>query len=377
MWPEPRRWIASAIVLTSLACGKGGPPPKSGPPAVPVSVETARTEDMPQLARSMGTVQSLNQVTVRTQVAGVLTEVLFREGQVVKRGELLARIDDRVIAAELAAAKAEKRKSEAQLASARIDLVRYQNLLQQEAIARQVIDQQTALVEQLEATVAANDAAVAVAAARLSYTRILSPVDGRVGLRRIDPGNVVQPSDAEGLVMVTQLEPIAVVFALSQDFLPVLQPVLHTESAPPVVARDRPSGGELAQGKLSVVDNQVDRATGTVQLKAEFANADRSLWPGQSVSVELQTGFSPGAVVVSSKSVQRGLKGSFVYRVRDDKAELVHVRTGHVNDDLVVILEGLSSGDLIVSDGHSRLTPGAKVKVVNSAAGSPSVAKEM
>jgi membrane fusion protein, multidrug efflux system len=357
--------IAAVVAFAAwrLFAGKEEAPARSGPPAVPVAVERARSEDMPQIARSMGTVQSLHEVVVRTQVAGVLVEVLFKEGQLVKRGELLARIDDRVIAAELAAARAEKRKSEAQLASARIDLARYSNLWKQEAIARQVIDQQTALVEQLEATVAANDAAIAVAGARLSYTRILSPVDGRVGLRRIDPGNVVQPSDPDGLVSVAQLDPIAVVFALSQDLLPVLQPILQKESEAPVVALDRPSGEELARGRLSVIDNRVDRTTGTVQLKAEFTNADRVLWPGQSVTVQLQTGFSAGATVVPVKCLQRGLKGTFVYRVKEERAEVVQVRVGHERDGLVVILEGLAPGDVVVSDGHSRVRPGARVKI--------------
>lgn len=369
--------IAVSLIVWQLLPSSKPAPQRSGPPPVPVSVERVRAEDVAQISRSMGTVQSLHEVVVRTQVAGVLVEVLFKEGQMVKRDQLLARIDDRMIAADVLSARAEKKKTEAQLASARIDLVRYTNLFKQEAVAKQVVDQQAALVEQLESTVAANDAAIAVAETRLSYTRIVSPVDGRVGLRRIDAGNVVQPSDPQGLTTVAQLDPIAVIFSLSQDLLPLLQPLMQSDSPAPVAALDRPTSAALARGHLLVIDNEVDRATGTVELKAEMANHDQKLWPGQTVTVELQTGFHANATVVSPKAVQRGLKGTFVYVVRDEKAEVVPVRVGYEENDRVLILDGVQPGDVIIVDGQSRVVAGAKVKIVEeSGKASSPVARE-
>lgn len=374
-----RTLIAALGSVALLSCSSDEKPAadgkKPGKPPVPVSVETVRTRDMPQLTASMGTVQSLHDVTVRTQVEGVLTEINFKEGQTVKRGDLLARIDDRVIAADVAEAKAEKRKNEAMLQTARIDLVRYENLLKQEAVSKQAIDQQAASVEQLVATVAANDAAIDAATARLSYTRIVSPVDGRVGLRRVDPGNLVRPSDEQGLVNVTQLHPISVIFNLSQDLLPMLQEVIQKHADAPVIALDRPDGDKLAQGSLQMIDNQIDRTTGTITLKAQFANDDEKLWPGQSVAIQLQTGFIAGATVINAKSVQRGMKGPFVYRVKADKAELVPVKVGFQYEQDVVILEGLAPGDVVVSDGHSRVVPGGPVKAVGAEAAKQNVAQ--
>ncbi len=372
--------IAAAAVVTTLGVlgasrivrRADSAPAKATRPAVPVYVETARTLDVPAVTRGIGTVQSLHDVTIRAQLEGVLVEVLFREGQTVKRGDLLARIDDRAIAAAAAEARAEKRRNEAQLAAAKLDLIRYSNLWKEEAIARQTVDQQAALVAQLEATVGANAAAIAAAEARLSYARIVSPVDGRVGLRRIDAGNVVRPTDPEGLVSVTQLDPIAVVFALPQEVLPTVQALLHGPEPAPVIAYDRPSGAALAQGHLQMMDNQIDRTTGTIRLKAEFPNPEEKLWPGQSVSVELQTGFSAGATVVSLKAVQRGRTGPFVYRVIDGIAKMVPVQLGPEHGEVVVILEGVAPGDVVVRDGQSRVIPGAPVQAVSASEGGES-----
>lgn len=335
---------------------------KTGRPPVPVATETVRAQDMPDITESIGTVESLHDVVLQTQVEGVLTEVRFTEGQNVKKGELLARIDDRILVAELGQAQADKRRNEALLASAQVDLTRYTNLFKEEAISKQAIDQQEAVVKQLEATLAGNDAAIANARARLSFTRIVSPIDGRVGLRRVDPGNVVQPNSAEGLVSVTQLDPIAVVVALPQDSLSVLQTLLHEKTEAPVLALDRPGGQVLAQGKLQMIDNKVDRASGTIQLKTVFPNPAEKLWPGQSVAVALQTGFLPQATVVSAKAVQRGIDGPFVYRVEDGKAAVAKVGVGHEHEGLVVITSGLAVGDVVVSEGQSRVVPGGPVK---------------
>ncbi|WP_235216962.1 efflux RND transporter periplasmic adaptor subunit [Archangium violaceum] len=326
-------------------------------------MEQASRRDIPHLIRGIGTVQSLHSVVVRTQVDGLLTRVNFQEGQHVNEGDLLARIDDRTIAAEIAQARAEKARNEAQLQAARLDLERYGNLVRDEAIARQTVDQQKAQVEQLEATVRANEATIAAAQVRLSYTRITAPVTGRVGLRRVDPGNVVRASDAQGLVTVTQMNPIAVIFSLPQDELPRLQPLLRAPAGTPVTAFNRAGGEALAEGRLLMIDNQINPTTGTISLKAEFPNAEGKLWPGQFVTVELSLGESQGATVVSARAVQRGLQGAFVFRVDEAKATVVPVTVGYADDELAVVTSGVAPGDTVVSDGQSRLKAGSTVKV--------------
>lgn len=338
--------------------------PRSGPPQVPVSVVTVEERDVPQLAAGIGTVQSLHNVVLRPQVSGVVTDVLFEEGQLVKRGQLLARIDDRTIVANLRQAEAEKARNQAQLKAAKLDQSRYDNLLAEEAISRQTVEQQVALVEQLEAAIRANEATIAAHQVQLSHSRITSPVNGRVGLRRVDPGNLVQSGDAEGLVTVTQVDPISVIFTLPQEFLSTLHGLTHGASAARVSAYDRDGGTLLGEGKLTTIDNQVDAATGTIRLRAEFANKEGKLWPGQFVTTRLQTGLNGDALVVPARTVRQGLQGPFVFRVREQRAEVVPVQVGYSNDELAVITSGLRSGDSVVSDGHSRLTPGAMVKVV-------------
>lgn len=335
-------------------------PPK-GPPPVPVSVVAVEERDVPQLAAGIGTVQSLHSVVLRPQVSGIVTEVLFEEGQQVKKGQLLARIDDRTIVANLRQAEADKARNEAQLRAARLDQSRYNNLLAEEAISRQTVEQQAALVEQLEAAIRANEATIAAQQVQLSYTQIASPVTGRVGLRRIDPGNLVQAGDANGLVAVAQVDPISVIFSLPQELLVSLQGLNQAH----VGAYDRDGGVLLGEGKLKTVDNQVDAATGTIRLRAEFGNKDGRLWPGQFVTVRLQTGVSSDALVVPARTVKQGLQGPFVFRVREQRAEVVPVQVGYSNDEIAVIREGLVAGDSVVSDGHSRLTPNATVKLVN------------
>jgi RND family efflux transporter MFP subunit len=369
----PRRVlvIAATIVAVSLLIAwrlmsntvAAGPP--KGPPPVPVSVVTVEQRDVPQLAAGIGTVQSLHSVVLRPQVSGIVTDVLFDEGQQVKKGQLLARIDDRTIIANLRQAEAEKARNEAQLRAAKLDQSRYNNLLAEEAISRQTVEQQGALVEQLEAAIRANEATIAAQQVQLSYTQITSPVTGRVGLRRIDAGNLVQAGDVNGLVAVTQVDPISVIFTLPQELLVTLQGLTHGAPTAHVGAYDRDGGVLLAEGKLKTIDNQVDAATGTIRLRAEFTNKDGKLWPGQFVMVRLQTGMSDGALVVPARTVKQGLQGPFVFRVREQRAEVVPVQVGYSNDEFAVIREGLTEGDSIVSDGHSRLTPNAVVKLAD------------
>ena len=368
-----KRSVLLACVFLALAAaawwffGKGSSAEaKAKPTVIPVGLETVQLRDVPQSTSGIGSVQSLHTVTLRSQVEGVLAEVLFREGQLVKRGDLLARIDDREYAAALMRAEAELASNQAQLKSADLDQVRYGNLLKEEAVSVQIVEQQTATVERLRAAVRSSEAAVATAKVQLSYTRIVSPIDGRVGLRRVDAGNLIRANDAEGLVTVTQITPISVVFSLPQELLPTLRPLLEGIAAP-VKAYTREAGTQLAEGKLTTVDNQVDPTTGMVRLRADFANVDGSLWPGQFVTVQLLTGQFPKALVVPVRSVRHGLNGAYVFRVKDDKAEVVPVKTSFQDDSIVVVTEGLAQGDRIVIDGYSRIKSGSQVREVEAA----------
>jgi RND family efflux transporter MFP subunit len=336
------------------------------PPPVPVSVIKAEQQDVPHMASGIGTVESLHNVTLRPQVEGVLAEVLFQEGQTVHRGDLLARIDDRALAAALAQAQADKARNEAQLRSAEQDLTRYRNLVKEEAISRQTVEQQEAAVGQLKAAVNANDAAIAAAQVQLSYTRITAPVSGRIGLRRVDPGNLVRATDADGLVTVTQIAPISVVFSLPQTLVPSIQPLLKQPGEAVVVAYDRDNGTPLAEGRLSMIDNQIDTTTGTIKLRAEFANTDGSLWPGQFVTVKLRIGETVKATVVPPRAVKQGLEGPFVFRIAEGKAQVVPVTVGYATDQVTVITKGVAPGDTIVSDGQSRLKDGVPVNIVEA-----------
>ncbi len=355
-----------ALAWWLLAGGKKEMPP---PPPVPVSVIRAEQRDVPHMATGIGTVESLHNVTLRPQLEGVLSEVLFQEGQMVRKGDLLARIDDRATAAALAQAQAEKARNEAQLRAAEQDLTRYQNLVKEEAISRQTVEQQQGRVGELRAAVNANDAAIAAAQVQLSYTKIIAPVSGRIGLRRVDPGNLVRASDSEGLVTVTQIAPISVVFSLPQTLVPNIQPLLKQPGGARVTAYDRDNGTELADGQLTMIDNQIDTATGTIRLRAEFVNADGSLWPGQFVTVRLQIGLSGNATVVLPRAVKQGLEGPFVFRVNNGKAEVVPVSVGYSTDKETVITKGVQPGETIVSDGQSRLKDGSPVKIVEGNSG--------
>jgi RND family efflux transporter MFP subunit len=338
-----------------------------------VSVVEAIQRDVPQRISGIGTVQSLHAVVLRPQVTGVITEVLFDEGELVVRGALLARIDDRSIKAALAQAEAEKASGEADLRIAELDLSRYTGLRDRSVIPRQAIEQQAALVEKLKATIQASQARIVAQQVQLSFTQIRSPVRGRVGIRRVDPGNLVQAGDENGLVSVTQIDPISIVFTLPQELLPRLRAATRNKQAVSVVAFDRDAGERLAQGRLTTLDNQIDVATGTLRLRAEFDNAEGDLLPGQFVTLQLETGITTNATVVPAAAVQQGLKGAFVYRVQNDKAEMAQVVTSFLDDEIAVIAEGVAPGDRVVVDGQSRLKAGSRVKV-SAPAGETNVA---
>lgn len=369
--------VGAGLALGDLGSSRGAAPP---PAPAPVPVLTAQVErrDVQHWQDTIGTVTALNRATLRTQVDGVLTDVLFHEGQTVRRGQLLARIDDRAIRAGLDGAQARLARDAAQLSAAQSDLTRFRQLSGGQLIARQMLDQQAASVQQLQATAQDNQATIDAAKVQLSHTRIVSPIDGRVGLRRVDPGNVVRAGDADGLVTVEQVDPISVVFTVAQDQLPRLRQA-QAGGAVTVQALDRDAGRLLAEGELKVIDNRIDEATGTVRLRAVFGNGGDRLWPGQLVSVRVRTGADADALTVASEAVQRGVDGSFVYRVgADGKVAAVSVQAGYQDSQRTVIVAragGLRAGDTVVRDGQSRLKPGAAVAVAAPAAPAATVVR--
>ncbi|WP_207796750.1 efflux RND transporter periplasmic adaptor subunit [Sphingomonas oleivorans] len=335
----------------------------AAPPPVPVSTVHAEQRDVPHLVEAVGTVASLQNVVVRTQVDGILTQLFFREGDSVRKGQLLATIDDRALRAALAAAEAQLARDAAQLRMAELDLSRYRNLSERNAISRQTVDQQTAQVDQLRAAVQLDRANVDTARVNLSYTRIVSPVGGRVGIRRVDAGNLVRMGDADGLVSVAQVNPISVVFPVPQAALAHLQASVRSPGGAAVEAMDRESGASLGNGRIVAFDNAIDTGTGTARVRAQFENGAEQLSPGAFVSVRMRTGLTPNAIVLPAVAVRPGLEGHFVYRVRNGAAERVPVELGYANDELAVVARGIAAGDVIVSDGYSRLTSGSKVAI--------------
>jgi membrane fusion protein, multidrug efflux system len=364
------RWaLGCTVVVCSLAIWlafKSAAAARSNlsPPPVSVSISKVAQRDVFQVLTAVGNVQSLTNVTLRPQIDGVLTHVLVHEGQHVERGELLALIDDRALAAAVEQARAEKSRNDANLKIAQLDLKRDENLLAEEAISRQAVDEQRALVDQLKATVQSNEAASHAAEIQQSYTRIVSPVTGKVGMRRIDQGNLVHANDAAGLFSVVQMDPISVVFSLPQQNLPSLQPLLAQASRAEVTALDRDAGTPLASGYLMTADNQIDVATGTIQLRAIFSNPEGRLWPGEFVTVQLRTGIDRAATVVAVRAVQHGLDGEFVFRVRNGAAEVVPVTVRYELGEVAAIGKGLNPGDVVVTDGQVQLKPGSAVKVI-------------
>jgi RND family efflux transporter MFP subunit len=332
------------------------------PEAVPVVVATVERRDVTHRIASIGTVQSLQTVVLRPQITGVVTEVLFAEGQRVEKGALLARIDDRAIRANLERAEAEKASRIAELRSAELDLERYRSLSDPRIVSRQTLDQQAAVVERLKAGIRAAEAAVESHRVELGYTRIVAPVRGRVGIRRVDPGNLVQAGAEGGIVTVTQVDPISVVFTVPQSVIAELE-AGDARTARRVVAFDRDAGVELAQGRIESFDNQIDTATGTLRVRAHFPNPEGRLWPGQFVAVQVETGTSAASTVVPARAIGEGLNGTFVYRVADGKAQVVSVETAYRDEEIAVVTKGVSPGDSVVVDGQSRLKDGASVKI--------------
>ncbi|HLI12321.1 MAG TPA: MdtA/MuxA family multidrug efflux RND transporter periplasmic adaptor subunit [Alphaproteobacteria bacterium] len=375
--PRERRWtrgriVGIAVVLLVLAAiawiarPRPAQPPRPGRFAVsgamPVVADVAKPGDIDITYDGLGTVTPLATVTVRTQINGQLTQIAFQEGQLVHKGDFLAQIDPRPYQLALEQAQGQLQRDQALLKNAEIDLARYQTLVRQDSIARQQLDTQQYLVHQYQGTVTVDQAQVDNAKLNLAYCHITAPVTGRVGLRLVDPGNYVQTSDTAGIVVITQLQPISVVFTLPEDDLPAIMKRLRAGATLEVAAYDRSNTTRLATGKLQTVDNQIDITTGTVKLKAQFDNEDESLFPNQFVNIRLLVNVLHAGVVVPSSAVQRGAPGTYVYLIKPDSTVTVRpVKLGPSQGETVAIESGLQPGDKVVVDGADKLREGAQV----------------
>lgn len=347
----------------------GGPPPGAGAGRLSVTVGSASANrgELPIYIEALGTVTPVVTVALKPQVSGVLTEVRFTEGQVVKKGDILAVIDPRPFEQSLAQTQGQRARDEAQLAAARVTLQRYQTLWAQDSIARQEVDTQSALVKQLEGTVQSDRAAEDAAKLNVSYARIASPITGRVGLRAVDPGNMMQAGSTT-IATLTQMAPIDVQFSVPQDRVP---DVLAAQRAGrlPVLALDRTRSKVIERGSFSTLDNVVDTTTGTVRAKARFTNADSELFPSQFVNIQLQLGVASG-VLVPVTAVRTGPKGDYVYVIDSDRvAHMQSVKRGLATTDQIQIVSGLNGGELVVTEGGDAVKDGARVQLAGDRPG--------
>lgn len=372
---SPLVWILSAFLLALVVwwlmpgfttTEKKGPPAGFAP-AVPVKTEVARVQDLDLYLRGLGTVTAFNTVTVRSRVQGELIQVLFKEGEQVTEDQLLAKIDPRSFEVALDQALGQQQQNEAQYQNAKRDLQRYQILRKQDSIAPQMLDTQLALVSKFEGQLKSDQAAVNNARLQLDYTRITAPIAGRLGLRRVDAGNLINANDPLGLVVITQTQPIAVLFTLAENDLPAVREPLATGKTLSVEAYDRSDQLRLAQGELVTIDNQIDVTTGTVKLKARFTNATDALFPNQFVNIRMKVRTVKDALTIPAGALQQGNQGAFVYVILpDDTAALRAVKVGARSGDRVAITEGVKVDERVVLEGTDRLRAGAKVRVIGA-----------
>ena len=401
---RPRRWLGTIVTLLLIAAlaggawwlvqrakapsaagaGAGGGGPRGGPggPGGPgggggvsttVGSALARQGDLPVLVDALGTITPPTTITLQPQVSGTLIEVLFTEGQMVQKGQVLARIDARPYQQALVQAQGQRARDEAQLAAARVTLQRYQTLWKQDSIARQEVDTQAALVKQLEGTVQADRASEQAAQLNVNFSTLRAPISGLIGLRTVDPGNLVSSGSAGGIATITQITPIDVVFAVPQDRVPAVREAQQAHARAggaggslPVTAMDSARTKTLAEGRFMTLDNQIDTATGTVKAKARFANADGALYPNQFVNVRLQLGTTPG-VLVPVTAVRTGPEGDYVYVIDDERvAHMRNVKRGLATVEQILITSGLQAGERVVTEGGDRVKDGGKVQLAGS-----------
>jgi multidrug efflux system membrane fusion protein len=350
----------------AVAANKSSAAGRAGLPPVPVVAGRVMQKDVPIYLDGLGTVQAFNSVTIRVRVDGELKKVAFTEGQDVKAGDVLAQIDPDPFRAQLEQAEAKKAQDEAQLANARLDLQRDADQLAAKIVAQQVYDTQKTLVDQLASQVKADQAGIDSAKVQLNYATIVSPLDGRTGIRLVDQGNIVHANDPTGLVMITQLHPISVVFTLPEQTLNAIQKE-RVGGDITVLAVDRDNRTILGTGKLAVIDNQIDVTTGTIRLKATFPNDELQLWPGQFVNARLLLTTRKGGLVVPASVVQRGPEGPYAFVIKEDQTVAVQpVKVAQIENGEALIDEGLHPGQEVVVDGQYRLQPGSKVKTAQA-----------
>ncbi len=339
-------------------------PGKGATQIAPVAVVASRNSDVGVYLTGLGNVTPLNTVSVKSRVDGQLMEIRFREGQNVSKGDLLAQLDSRPFQVQLTQAEGQIARDRELLNNARLDLQRYKQLWHQNSIPKQQLDTQEALVRQLEGTVKIDQGQVDSAKLQISYCRITAPISGRVGLRQVDPGNIVHAGDANGLVTITQLQPVAVIFPIPEDNLPKLIGKMKGGGRLKVDAYDREQKQKLASGTLLTMDNQIDPTTGTVKLKAVFPNSSNELFPNQFVNARLLLETLHDVVVVPAAAIQRGAQGTFVYLVKADSTVTVQpVTVGATQNDEIAVTAGLQAGVQVVVDGAERLRDGGKIEV--------------
>jgi membrane fusion protein, multidrug efflux system len=383
--PKSRTWLWIFVLIVLAGAGyyyyksrpsaesKAAPAPGARPAGlgpVSVAVAPALKQNVPYYLTGLGTVTAFNTVTVKSRVDGQLEKVYFKEGQFVREGDLLAEIDPRPFQVALEQMEGQLSRDQAQLNNARVDYARYDQLHKEGVIAAQQVDTQNATVGQLEGAVRADQAQIDNEKLQLAYCKITAPLSGRVGLRLVDQGNMIHATDSTGLVVITQVQPIAVLFTLPEDSLPEVIQHMKTEQLG-VEAYSRDDQTMLARGKLLTVDNQIDPTTGTVRFKAAFDNQDLSLWPNQFVNTRLMLTVRKDAVVIPLAAIQRGTQGSYVYTVKAGKANLQPVKVDLTQADIALIASGVSPGDQVVVDGQDRLQTGTPVEVHNSSPSGP------
>ena len=367
-------WVAGAVVIGGAGFAlwhRGGapaPPQASAPPPVPVVAATVAAHDVPIYLQGVGTVIAFNNVVVRSQITGQITQITFRQGQSVHKGDLLAQIDPRPYQAQLDQATANRDRDQAQLANAKGNLDRYTNLQGKGFATDQLVETQKAQFDQLQAMVKSDEAVIESAQVNLAYTRLTAPIDGVTGIRQIDEGNVIHPTDAAGLVNLTQIQPISLIFTLPETTLTSIQQEL-AKGPVKVFAYSQDNKTRLDEGTLLLIDNQIIQTTGTIRLRATFANQKLLLWPGELVNVRLLLRTQHDGLTVAASAVQQGPNGPYLYVIGSDQAVQIRpVTVGQISQGQALITSGLASGETIVVAGQSRLQPGMHVQVLRGRA---------